>query len=330
MVRRTAIVVTYNSASCVERCLRALTSEPGWEVLVIDNASQDDTVARASRFAEQARIYRSSVNTGFAGGVNRGVKLASGDILALVNPDAIVAPGTLDKLANAISTYNAGASGGLLMLAGNRPQTGNIVRRFPTLGSALAELLLLNNIWYRNPWNRSYRYLDLDYSRAQKVDNPAGASLAFRRDAWQSVGGFDERFYPVWFEDVDFCRCLRKAGWEIVYEPSAVFNHDGAHSVGQLSFCNHQLFWYGNLLRYFTKHHSWLQCCVLRAGITTGLTVRAILSLAVSSGGTRWEQFRGYLAAAWKCGIRPARDAGPPADVNHGSVVEVGKTVRQA
>jgi GT2 family glycosyltransferase len=301
--------VTHNSANCVEPCLEALVSQPGWEVLLVDNASNDDTVARASRFAQQARIFRSSVNTGFAGGVNQGVKVARGDILVLVNPDAIVAPDTLDKLADALSTHKAGASGGLLMLANGKPQKGNIVRRFPTLGSALAELLLLNNIWYRNPWNRSYRYLDMDYTRPQPVDNPAGASLAFRRAAWESVKGFDESFYPVWFEDVDFCRCLRTAGWEIVYEPAAVLNHVGAHSVSQLSFYHHQLFWYGNLLRYFTKHHSWLQCCVLRAGITAGLTIRAILSLLAPPRMSRWEAFRSYLQAAWRCGINPAKDA---------------------
>lgn len=328
MVKGTAIVVTHNSASCVERCLEALIAQPGWEVLLIDNASQDDTVTRASRFAQLARIFCSSVNTGFAGGVNQGVELASGDILVLVNPDAIVAPGTLDKLADALSIYNAGASGGLLMLAGVKPQKGNIVRRFPTLGSALAELLLLNNIWYRNPWNRSYRYLDMDYSRPQFVENPAGASLAFRRAAWESVKGFDEGFYPVWFEDVDFCRCLRNAGWDIVYEPGAVLNHDGAHSVSQLSFYDHQLFWYRNLLRYFTKHHGWLQCYLLRAGITAGLILRATLSLILPSGGSRWQLIRDYARAAWRCGVRPVKAATLPADVRNRTAVEVGDPSR--
>jgi|HubBroStandDraft_6_1064221.scaffolds.fasta_scaffold17634_2 GT2 family glycosyltransferase len=323
MVKGTAIVVTHNSASCVERCLEALIEQSGWEVLLIDNTSQDDTVARASRYAQQARIFRSSVNTGFAGGVNQGVKLATGDILVLVNPDAIVAPGTLDKLADALSAPNTGASGGLLVLEGGKLQIGNIVRRFPTVGSALAELLLLNNIWYRNPWNRSYRYLDMDYSRAQSVENPAGASLAFRRAAWESVKGFDEGFYPVWFEDVDFCRCLRDAGWDIVYEPGAILDHVGAHSVGQLSFYNHQLFWYRNLLRYFKKHHSWLQCCLLRAGIVSGLMLRAMLSLIKPSKDTRWGMFRDYARAAWRCGIRPAKAEGPSPHVAVCTAIEV-------
>ncbi|HTZ97450.1 MAG TPA: glycosyltransferase family 2 protein [Terriglobales bacterium] len=228
MIKGTAIVVTYNSAVWTERCLEALLAQQGWEVLMIDNASEDDTVSRALRFAGQARIYRNSVNTGFAGGVNQGVRLASGDTLALVNPDAVAAPGALDKLAESLSRHNAGAVGGLLLVEDGKPQTGNMVRRLPTLGSALAELLLLNNIWRRNPWNRAYRCLDLDYTKPQEVENPAGASLMFRRSVWDAVGGFDEGFFPVWFEDADFCACVRKAGWKIMYEPTAVFDHGRA------------------------------------------------------------------------------------------------------
>jgi len=162
---------------------------------------------------------------------------------------------------------------------------------------------LLNNIWYRNPWNRSYRCLDLDYNRSQPVESPAGASLAFRRKAWESVGGFDEKFYPCWFEDVDFCCCLLKAGWVIMFEPSAVFNHEGAHSVGQLSLYRHQLLWYGNMVRYVVKHHGRLQSWILRTGIVGGLMLRAALSLFVHPEVSRREAVSAYVRVAWRCSM---------------------------
>lgn len=331
MIKGTAVVVTYNSGVWVERCLEALLAQPGWEVLMIDNASQDDTVSRASRFAGQARIYRNTVNTGFAGGVNQGVRLASGDILVLVNPDAVAAPGALDKLAEALSTYNAGAAGGLLLLEGGRPQTGNMVRGRPMLGNALAELLLLNNLWRRNPWNRAYRCLDLDYTRAQPVENPAGASLAFPRRVWERVGGFDEGFFPVWFEDVDFCYCVRKAGWKIMYEPAAVFDHGGAHSVKQISFYEHQAIWYRNLLRYFGKHHGRWQCAVLRAGIAVGLPLRALLCLVMTPPKVgRSQGIRDYLRLAWNCGIQnPKAETQAPRSLTAPPPVLVGQPVPQ-
>jgi GT2 family glycosyltransferase len=105
--------------------------QSGWEVILVDNASKDDTVGRASRFASQVRIVRSSVNTGFAGGVNQGAAQASGDVLVLVNPDTVVAQGALDKMRAALSDPRVG---GVLLLAGDRLLKGNVVRRFPTLG----------------------------------------------------------------------------------------------------------------------------------------------------------------------------------------------------
>lgn len=331
MIKGTAIVVTHNSGVWAERCLEALLAQPGWEVVMIDNASKDDTVSRTSRFAARARIYRNTVNTGFAGGVNQGVRLARGDILVLVNPDAIAAPGALDKLAESLSTYHAGAAGGLLLLEGGRPQKGNMVRRLPTLASALSELLLLTNLWPQNPWNRSYRCLDLDYTRAQPVESPAGASLAFRRAAWESVGGFDEGFFPVWFEDVDFCCCLRKAGWTIMYEPGAVFDHGAAHSVSQISFGEHQQIWYSHLRRYFAKHHSRGQCLILRAALVTGLLLRAGLGVvAAPRKGSRREAVVAYLQTAWKYGIRsPKLETQPPRSLTVPPPVIVGEPIEQ-
>ena len=73
---------------------------------------------------------------------------------------------------------------------------------------------------------------------------------------WEKLGGFDEQFFPVWFEDVDLCKRLLDHGDKIFYCPGARFHHSGAHSVGQLSFRDKQLFWYGNMLRYARKHFS--------------------------------------------------------------------------
>jgi GT2 family glycosyltransferase len=324
--RGTAIVVTHNSGEWVERCLEALLAHPGWEVVMIDNASQDDTVSRAARFSRRARIYRNCVNTGFSGGANQGARLASGEVLVLINPDAIAEPGALDKLADSLTKHNAGAVGGLLLVEGGKPQTGNMVRRLPTLGSSLAELLLLNNVWRRNPWNKAYRCLDLDSTLAQEVENPAGASLMFRRSVWETVGGFDERFFPVWFDDADFCCSVRKAGWKIMFEPAAVFDHGSAHSVKQISFYDHQIIWYRNMLRYFSKHYGRAHCAVLRAGILVGLSLRAALSLVTKQPKlSRKQGFAQYMRAAWNCAMQnyqaetqtPLSQKVPPPTVVH-------------
>jgi N-acetylglucosaminyl-diphospho-decaprenol L-rhamnosyltransferase len=304
-VKGTAIVVTYNSGQCIESCLDALLAQTGWEIVVIDNASKDNTVSLARKFEPRVRVVANGDNKGWSGGQNQGVKLASGDVCVLVNPDAIPEPGALDRLVAALSRYDAGAAGGILLLEGDEIQKGNIVRRFPTLSRSLAEVLLLNNIWPLNPLNRSWRLLDMDYSVAQSIDGGvSGACMAFRRTTWEKVGGFDEGFYPCWYDDQDFNAKLDKAGLKRVYEPAAVFRHLAKHSVGQLSLYQRQLMWYANYVRFFRKHQGWWQTAMLRGGMAAGLLVRAAFSLVKPPGRIgRVGAASAYLQVAWKAAV---------------------------
>ena len=97
MPRCSVIVVTYNSGAQIEACLRALSSQD-CEIVVVDNASQDDTVARVKGLAAQAplQLLTISRNIGFAAGVNQGVRAAGGDVLLILNPDAVAEPGAID------------------------------------------------------------------------------------------------------------------------------------------------------------------------------------------------------------------------------------------
>jgi GT2 family glycosyltransferase len=272
---------------------------PRWDIIVVDNASTDETLEKIRSSGTAITVIANSQNKGFAGAINQAVERTQNEVFVILNPDTIAKPGSLDALAHALSSEKAGAAGGLLVDAAGRPERGFTVRRFPTLASALAEALLLNRLWPGNPWNRRYRCLDLDYSQAQRVDQPAGACLAVTRTAWLDVGGLDESFFPVWFEDVDFCHRLRDRGSQILYRPEAVFMHAGGHSVNKLSFAERQSFWYRNLLRYFGKHHGSWELILLRAGIVAGACMRALLScLGLRPRGvTLMEALRGYRAA---------------------------------
>lgn len=272
-----AIIVTYNSAESIAQCLHALAGE-GCEIVVVDNASQDDTVERVKAFeAEHSlQLLRISRNLGFAAGVNHGVRAAGGDVLLILNPDAIAEPGAVSALVNCMSAHSAAAAGGALLEADGELQRGFVFRRLPTLASLLCEVLLINQIWPSNPVNRRYRCLDADYSQAQQVEQPAGACLAITREAWDAVGGMDTQFAPVWFEDVDLCKRLLDSGRTIFYCPSAHFHHSGAHSVGKLSFAEKQLFWYTNMLRYARKHFSGTKVLILRVGIIKGMVLRSL------------------------------------------------------
>jgi GT2 family glycosyltransferase len=280
MGHRCAIVVAHNSGAHIEECLHALCGHAGWDIVLLDNASSDDTLARARKFRDRVRIIANDQNRGFSGAVNQGVSITNSSIVVVLNPDAVAMSGALDRLAAAIENPAVGAGGGMLVGTDGKPQLGFIFRQFPTLFAMMGETLLLNHLWPRNSWNRRYRCLQADYSRAQVVDQPAGAALGFRREVWQQLGGFDEQFYPVWFEDVDFCRRAQNCGWQLFYEPTAVFRHAGGHSVEHLPFPQRQLFWYRNMLRYFRKHHGRGQSLVLRISVAIGMIMRCAAALA--------------------------------------------------
>ncbi len=277
MPRCSAIIVTYNSAESIVQCLQALAGEE-CEIVVVDNASQDDTVERIKAFeaGHPLQLLRISRNLGFAAGVNHGVRAASGDVMLLLNPDAIAERGAVAALMDCMAAHSAAAAGGALLEASGALQRGFAFRRLPTLASLLCEVLLINQIWPSNPVNRRYRCLDADYSKPQPVEQPAGACLAIMREAWDAVGGMDTQFAPVWFEDVDLCKRLIDSGRTIVYCPSARFRHSGAHSVGKLSFAEKQLFWYSNMLRYARKHFSAIKVWMLRVGIIKGMVLRSL------------------------------------------------------
>jgi len=194
-----------------------------------------------------------------------------------------------------MESTHAGAVGAALLERDGKPARGFTFRRLPTLTTLLCEAMLVNQLWPRNPMNRRYRCLGADYSQQQEVEQPAGACLAIAREAWNEVGGFDEQFFPLWFEDVDFCRRLLERGGKIVYCPTARFHHRGAHSVSKLSFRERQRFWYINMLRYARKHFTSGQVRILRAGIVAGMLLRSIAALL----GVRQARLGETMAAYW-------------------------------
>ena len=296
MLRCSAIVVTYNSAAAIGPCLEALTRED-CDIIVVDNASQDDTVRRVEEFVawHPVRLIANEQNRGCGTAVNQGVREAGGNVFLILNPDAIAEPGAVAALLRCIDATHAGTVGGALREDNGGPARGFAFRRVATLAPLLCEVLLLNQLWPGNPVNRRYRCLDADYSQQQQVEQPAGACLAVAREAWDSIGGFDEQFFPVWFEDVDLCKRLLDHGAKIFYCPAARFRHSGAHSVGQLSFRDQQVFWYSNMLRYARKHFSNGQILILRLAIIKGMLLRSVAALF----GARQAPLAETIAAYW-------------------------------
>jgi N-acetylglucosaminyl-diphospho-decaprenol L-rhamnosyltransferase len=244
------VIVTYNSASEIGACLDAAMATAA-EVIVVDNASTDGTLDLVRQ--RGAAVVANPVNRGFAAAVNQGIHLVTADYILLLNPDAVL-KGSLEPLRAACAVPGAGAAGGKLVDFQGVVQTGFSVRRLPTPLVLALEILLVNRLWPGNPANWHYRCYDLKYDEPAEVEQPAGAFLMIRRQVWEELGGLDEQFYPIWFEDVDFCKRIRDRGYRVYFEPRAVAAHRGGHSIRKILLENRELYWYGSLLKYAFKH----------------------------------------------------------------------------
>lgn len=271
------IVVTYNSEAVIGACLdAALTS--GAEIVVVDNASSDGTCAEVIR--RSVRLIANPSNHGFAAAVNQGFRVLNSAYVLLLNPDAVLIT-TLDPLRLACDLPGAAGAGGLLLDATRKPQVGFMVRRLPTPAALIMEALLLNRVWPGNPINRNYRCLGLEYSARQSVEQPAGAFLMIRRAVWEELGGFEEQFWPLWFEDVDFCRRARDRGYTFSFVPSAVAIHTGAHSIPALKLEMRRVYWYRSLLSYSARHFRPPGLRAVCLAVITGSLIRAPLEAAL-------------------------------------------------
>ncbi len=277
MSRLGAVVVTWNAEAEIGPCLDALLP---WadDIVVVDNASADGTEGEVRR-REGVGWIGNRANRGFAGAANQGIRALETPLVLLLNPDTVL----LDSPAPLIAACEApevGAAAGQLVGADGEPQRGFAIRQFPSAAALAFEVLALNRLWPGNPVNRRYRCLDFDWSRPAEIEQPAGAFLLIRRAAWEKVGGFDEGFYPIWFEDVDFLKRLHEGGWRVVYRPECRARHAGAASVRRISQEDREVCWYSSLLRYAAKHYGPGAFRVVCASVVAGAVLRMVAGIA--------------------------------------------------
>lgn len=247
------VIVTYNSAEVIDRCLESCRDLP---VVVVDNASQDATcqlVARRSVAGQAVTLIANTNNSGFAAAANQGISALDTQLVLLLNPDTELNT-SIAALEASCLEQGTGLAAGQLTDEKGQTQRGFTLRRFPKASTLAFEVLGINRLVPANPLNRSYRCLEVDYSKPAEVDQPPAAFLMFRREVWQRLGGFDTRFYPLWFEDVDFCKRAHDLGLKIQYVPQVTAMHHGGHSIASLKWQYREVYWYGSLLKYASKH----------------------------------------------------------------------------
>lgn len=246
------IIVLYNSTAVIADCLRSLEAQVRagqLEVVVVDNASPDDSVAVVERGFPWVRLVRQSHNLGFAGGVNRGLRVARGEFLVLVNPDAVAPPETIPGLLGYLQEHPAvGAVGPRVLRPTGQAEVTASYR--PTYRNEVIESLGLFVFRRWIPAWRSRGLLDPP-SGPVAVDALSGCFLMFPRRILERVGEFDEDFF-MYVEDVDWCVRVRDAGFEVHYVPTWSVVHERSQGGANQSLT--PMDGVGNLELYFRKH----------------------------------------------------------------------------
>jgi len=267
-----AVIVSFNSAAYLPDCLRSLRSEGVADVVVVDNASSDGSVAAVRRADPEARIVEAGANLGFGSAANRGVETTLSPYLLVMNPDTVVEPGTVKALSEALDRDPG------LAVVGPRMENldGTLypsVRRFPDLTVAFGHAFL-GLVWPANPYTRRYRMLDWAHDRgAADVDWVSGACFLVRRAAFDVVGGFDEAYF-MYVEDVDLCWRLGRAGWRIGYEPAGRVVHalgGSSRAVPYRMIAEH----HRSLLRFVSKSTAGARRSVVPV-VAAGLALRTV------------------------------------------------------
>jgi GT2 family glycosyltransferase len=226
----------------------------------------------------------------------------------LLNPDAHLIRG-LDALSAHFDSPRTGAAGGMLVGEDGQPQAGFMARNLPTAATLIFEILGINRLWPSNPVNWHYRCKYIDPMTSALVEQPAGAFLMFPRAVWERLGGFDERFFPIWFEDVDFCARVKALNLQVFYEPKAVASHSGGHSIAPLPTRARELYWYGSLLEYGAKHYRPNSFRAVCLAVMLGSGIRAFRG--ITRGGVEAVRIYGRvagLALSWFFRARNSRD----------------------
>jgi N-acetylglucosaminyl-diphospho-decaprenol L-rhamnosyltransferase len=228
--RVVAVIVNYNAGEALSECVASLASAGVSEIVVVDNKSSDGSAELAAREFPHIKTLFPTRNLGYGGGANFGAKNTAGEYILVCNPDLIVRPGGVAALESTLDNRPEIALTGPMLL-----ESSGVVypsgREFPGMGEAIGHGFL-GLFWGGNPWTKRYRHIGSDQHTPRLADWVSGAFFLVRRDAFESVGGFDDRYF-MYVEDVDLCWRLKRKGWEIWYDPTAQVVHEQGLSASQ-------------------------------------------------------------------------------------------------
>jgi len=314
------IVLSWNTRGITIDCIDSILQYPPgvpWELILIDNASSDGSFeALQEKYSEipHIRLIHNDVNNGFTGGNNQGMELAQGDVIGLLNSDTIVKKDALTKLYRYLVDHrHTGVVGPALVGEDGSPTTS--FGYFPGTWSIFTTAFLPG--WM---WGNARRALgvvpDETMVNPMEVDYVSGAAFFVKREVIEKVGVFDSETFFAYFEETDWCKRIREAGWKVVFIPDVEIVHLEGKSFEKMT-AHRRLMQYDSAKKFFRKHYScpmvlWYMFCTV-LGSLVKVVYFCLRILFQPWKKERWLphlRWNLFVFELWKRGFTPHREAG--------------------
>jgi N-acetylglucosaminyl-diphospho-decaprenol L-rhamnosyltransferase len=298
------VIVNWNTGPCLRRCLRSVAASSGvrlGQVVVVDNASVDGSADELPEGLPLVTV-RNDTNRGFAAGCNQGAACGDSELVLFLNPDTVLRPDTISATVDALSGdrgADRGICGGRVVHSDGTPAIS--ASRFPTLANVIGGVLHVPGMIFRS----APRHLDPEeLVTSRTVDQVIGAFFLVRRDLYERLGGFDERYF-LYYEDVDFARRALQAGWTSYYVHQACLEH--AENVSARASSGRALFYSLRSRTLYARRH-WRRWRA-RALVAFTLGVELPLRLARTARASRHDRREVWRAAVayWRFAAGPDR-----------------------
>jgi len=273
MTTLSIIILNWNTAELLIPCLHSVQTHLSLdhEIIVVDNASEDDSVAQVRAQFPQVRLLPQSENLGFSQGNNIGLAEAKGDYLLCLNPDTELRPGAVEPLIAWMEQYPAAGIAGPTLW---NPD-GSLQRSTVPISTLWLEFLR-QTMFYRVFPTKEQR--QMYQNKQQQVGVVTGAALCLRRACYEQIGGFDPQIF-MFYEDTDLCKRAWDAGWEVWFIPTPGIMHIKAAASSRFARTRTLVESEKSTIYYFHKHGGNHAVRILRLIAIPGIAMRVMRGL---------------------------------------------------
>lgn len=278
------IIVNWNTVELTTQAFDAVFKETTgfeYEVILVDNHSSDNSVEVIKKKFPQVRLIENSENRGFGKANNQAMQIAQGDYIFLLNSDTIILDHAINRLVSYLDQHPDVMCVGPRLLNKDLTFQHACRRNLPNPENAFFHLFGLAKIFTKSKTVTAYKKFTDDPLITEPVEAISGAAMMFRREVFETIGGFDEMFF-MYAEDLDLCKRIKDKGWKTVYVSDARIIHLGGASSGKrrkASLIN----FYEAMWMYYQKHFAPTRSSFFNFFIWLGIKIKLRVALFLNT-----------------------------------------------